>query len=197
VITRQGRAVDDPSLSESTPGSDLPFGTPAAYWLDVRSYDPAAAAAASGKPVLLLQGGRDYQATVADDLPRCQAALTHRPDVTIRVYEADSHPFFPGSGPSSPAEFEPAQHLDPAVVADIADWLTLARHPRPAAATPGPASPSPPLGAQNRIFCAAQPRRSRHLTASAESAGTVAVLTDRSIRHRACNCLCIPVWRCR
>jgi len=123
VVERQVAAVDDPGLSESTPGSDLPFGVPAAYWLDLRGYDPPAAAAALGKPVLIIQGGRDYQVTEADDLSRWQAALDGRPDVTIRVYPADNHLLFPGSGPSSPAEYEPAQHVDPAVVADIAGWL--------------------------------------------------------------------------
>jgi hypothetical protein len=34
------------------------------------------------------------------------------------------HLFCTGDGPSSPSEYEPAQHLDPAVVTDIADWLT-------------------------------------------------------------------------
>jgi hypothetical protein len=116
-------AVDDPGLSAATPASDLPFGTHAAYWLDLRGYDPAAAAAELGKPVLVIQGGRDYQATVADDLSRWQAALAGRPDVTIRVYPADNHLFFPGSGPSSPVEYEPAQHVDPEVVADMASWL--------------------------------------------------------------------------
>jgi uncharacterized protein len=125
VMTRQAQAVDDESLSDSTPDSELPFGVPAAYWLDVRSYDPAAAAAALGMPMLIIQGGRDYQVTVADDLSRWQAALNGRPDVTVRVYEADNHLFFPGSGPSSPAEYEPAQHMDPGVVAEIAAWLTL------------------------------------------------------------------------
>jgi uncharacterized protein len=123
VITRQARAVDSDHLSEATPSSELPFGVPAAYWLDVRGYDPAATAAGLGKPMLILQGGRDYQATVADDLSRWQAALDGRPQVTIRVYEADNHLFFPGSGPSSPAEYEPAQHVDPEVVAAIAAWL--------------------------------------------------------------------------
>ena len=102
-------------------------GVPAPYWLDLRGYDPAAAAAALGKPMLIVQGGRDYQVTVADDLSRWQAALAARPDVTIRVYPADNHLFFPGSGPSAPAEYEPAQHMDPAVVADVADWVTATR----------------------------------------------------------------------
>jgi dienelactone hydrolase len=123
AIARQVAAVDDPGLSAATPASSLPFGVPAAYWLDLRGYDPAAAAAGLGKPVLVIQGGRDYQATVADDLGRWKAALDGRPDVTIRVYPADNHLFFPGSGPSSPVEYEPAQHVDPAVVADMASWL--------------------------------------------------------------------------
>jgi uncharacterized protein len=124
AIDRQARAVDDPSLSEATPDSELPFGVPAAYWLDVRGYDPAATAAGLTQPMLIVQGGRDYQATVADDLSRWRAALDGRPNVTFRVYEADNHLFFPGSGPSSPAEYEPAQHVDPEVVAGIAAWLT-------------------------------------------------------------------------
>jgi uncharacterized protein len=123
-MTRQARTADSPDLSPSTPDSELPFGVPAPYWLDLRDYDPAAAAAALGKPVLIIQGGRDYQATVADDLAGWKAGLAGHPDVTIRVYDADNHLFFPGSGPSSPAEYEPAQHMDPAVVADIAGWLT-------------------------------------------------------------------------
>ena len=124
TLARQAAVVDDLGLSATTPRSDLPFGVPAPYWLDVRGYDPAAAAAALGKPMLILQGGRDYQVTVADDLSLWRAALGTSPHVTIRVYEADNHLFFTGSGPSAPAEYEPAQHMDPAVVADVAAWLT-------------------------------------------------------------------------
>ena len=46
--------------------------------------------------------------------------------MTIRVYDADNHLFVPGSGPSSPAEYESAQHMDPAVITDIAAWLASA-----------------------------------------------------------------------
>jgi uncharacterized protein len=138
AMTRQARLIDSPGLSPATPPSELLFGVPAPYWLDLRGYDPAAAAAALGKPVLILQGGRDYQATVADDLPGWEAGLAGRPDVTVRVYPADNHLFFPGSGPSSPAEYEPAQHMDPAAVADVASWLISG------AIAPG--EPPPPPG---------------------------------------------------
>jgi hypothetical protein len=133
AMTKQARTVDSPDLSPATPDSELPFGAPAPYWLDLRGYHPAEAAAALGKPILLLQGGRDYQATVDGDLAGWQAGLAGRPGVTIRVYDADNHFFFPGTGPSAAAESEPAQHLDPAVVAGIAGWLTAAT-PLPGAA---------------------------------------------------------------
>ncbi|MBB4941053.1 hypothetical protein FHR32_005430 [Streptosporangium album] len=124
AIVRQAAMVASPDLSPSTPTEALLFGRPAAYWLDLRGYDPVATAAALDKPMFILQGGRDYQVTVADDLSQWKAGLAHRPDVTIRVYDADNHLFFPGAGPSTPAEYEPAQHVDPAVVADIVEWLT-------------------------------------------------------------------------
>lgn len=60
------------------------------------------------------QGERDYQATVADDLAAWQAGLQARPDVTIRTYPAGNHFFFPGAGPSSPAELA-ARCLSPRV----------------------------------------------------------------------------------
>jgi uncharacterized protein len=123
VVTAQALAVDDPGLSAAAPASTLPFGVPAPYWLDLRGYDPPAAAAALRIPMLTLQGGRDYQITVDDDLSRWRTALGDRPDVTIRVYDADNHLFAPGDGPSSPAEYEIARHLDPQVVADVAGWV--------------------------------------------------------------------------
>jgi uncharacterized protein len=123
ALTEKAKMVDSPDLSPTTPASLLPLGAPASYWLDLRDVDAVEVAAALGKPMLILQGGRDYQATVADDLARWEAGLGDRPNVTIRVYPAHNHLFTPGSGPSNPEEYEPAQHVDATVVADITAWL--------------------------------------------------------------------------
>jgi uncharacterized protein len=123
ALTRQAALVDSPDLSTTTPAADLPFNWSASYWLDLRGDDPVTTAAALDKPMLILQGGRDYQVTVDDDLTGWQAGLAHREDVVIRVYDADDHLFFPGSGPSTPVGYEAPQHVDPAVVTDIAEWL--------------------------------------------------------------------------
>ncbi|MBB5857441.1 alpha/beta fold hydrolase [Amycolatopsis umgeniensis] len=127
LFARQAANVDSPGLSPGTPAADLPFGFSASYWLDLRDYDPVATAAALDRPMLILQGGRDYQVTVEDDLSRWQAGLSSRPDVTIHVHADDDHLFFPGTGPSTPADYEKPHHVDPAVIDDIADWLASGR----------------------------------------------------------------------
>lgn len=123
TFTRAAVVVDSPGLSRETPAHVLPFGMGGAYWLDLLHYDQVGTAAALPQPMLLLQGDRDYQVTVEDDLSRWRAGLASRTDVTIRTYPAANHMFFPGTGPSTAAEYEPAQHVDPAAVDDIADWI--------------------------------------------------------------------------
>lgn len=123
AITRQAAVVDGPTLSPETPRVDLPFGFSGTYWLDLLAYQPVSTAAALTKPLLILQGARDYQVTVADDLAGWQAGLADHPDTTLRVYEQADHLFFPGDGPSAPSDYQTPQHVDLAVIADIANWL--------------------------------------------------------------------------
>jgi pimeloyl-ACP methyl ester carboxylesterase len=117
---RQAAVVDIPDLSPDTPSSDLPFGMPASFWLDLRDYDPVVTAAKLDVPILILHGGRDYQVTVADDLPAWRDGL---PEATIRILAADNHLFFAGSGPSTPADYETAQHVDPEALTTITTWM--------------------------------------------------------------------------
>ncbi len=52
ALPAQLALLDSPDLSPSTPASQLPFGIPAAYWLDLRGYDPVAVAAGLRDPDL-------------------------------------------------------------------------------------------------------------------------------------------------
>jgi fermentation-respiration switch protein FrsA (DUF1100 family) len=100
----------------------LYVGGPAAYWLDLRPYDPAATAKSLTQPMLILQGQRDYQATVAD-FDGWKAALGSRPSVRFKLYPNLNHLFVVGKGKSTPAEYEQPGHVDGEVVSDIADWI--------------------------------------------------------------------------
>jgi dienelactone hydrolase len=123
TAARQASLVDSLDPSGASPSRDLPLGLSAAYWLDQRDYDPVAAAASIDRRMLIVQGGRDYQVTVDDDLARWRAGLEHRSDVTIRVYPDDDHLFFSGTGPSTPDSYYQPQHVDGAVIRQTAEWI--------------------------------------------------------------------------
>ncbi len=105
------------------------IGAPPAYWLDLRSYDPVKSAESLAAPLLILQGGRDYQVTAADFAG--WQTLARRPSVTLKQYPSLNHLFVTGSGPSGPAEYEREGQVDQQVIGDIADWITRPGAPRP------------------------------------------------------------------
>jgi uncharacterized protein len=121
---RRAAVVD--SLTAETPSAELPFGLPASLWLELRDYDPVATAAKLDLPILILQGGRDYQVTVTDDLPAWQAGL---PRATVEVLAADNHLFFAGSSPSTLADYQSSGHVDPQALATILNWLPTTTTP--------------------------------------------------------------------
>jgi dienelactone hydrolase len=115
--------AESPSLSPSTPASQLPLGTPASYWLDLRTYDPLATAAGLALPMFFSQGGRDYQVPPSE-LPPWQAALAGHANVTFKTYPAMDHLLLDGSGPATPAEYSAPGHVDAQLVGDLATWIT-------------------------------------------------------------------------
>ena len=41
----------------------------------------------------------------------------------MKILDADNHLFFPGTGPSTMADYQVPGHVDPAAVAAIVNWL--------------------------------------------------------------------------
>jgi len=110
-------------LDPKTPKTDLPLNVPAPYWLSFQSYDAIATAKKTKQPLLFLNGGRDYQVTVKDELELWKKELAGRPDVELRVYPKLNHPFIAGEGPSVPSEYEKPGHVDKIVIDDIKNFV--------------------------------------------------------------------------
>jgi hypothetical protein len=81
----------------------------------------------SRRPLSKTASSPNYQVTVKDDLARRRTGLAGRRDVRVRVYDADNHLFFPGANQSTPADYGPPQHVEQAVIDDIARWLVSRR----------------------------------------------------------------------
>lgn len=111
-------------LEESGSGSSREnlLGAPPEYWLDLRQYDPTQTARGIQHPMLMLQGGRDYQVT-EKDFEGWKKALSLRKEVKFKLYPALNHLFIEGAGKSTPAEYSQAGHVAKYVIDDIATWI--------------------------------------------------------------------------
>lgn len=120
------KVVKSQALSSDTPLEQLPLNIPGQYWLDLRHYDPVAAMQKTTQPMLILQGGRDYQVTVNGDYSRWltldKTADSQR--FTFKLYPNLNHIFAAGEGMATPEEYmtKPA-HVDQNVISDIANWI--------------------------------------------------------------------------
>jgi len=124
-LESQVARVKDPDLSTDLPAERLPMGVYATYWLDLRGYRPAEAARTLPQPLLILQGGRDYQVT-DDDFRLWREALDDRANVTFRRYPDLDHLFRAGDGQATPEDYAELGHVAETVVEHIAAWLRQA-----------------------------------------------------------------------
>lgn len=103
---------------------------PRSYWVDVTGYDPARAMGRAPRvPVLVLQGGRDYQVRPAE-FESWKRILRAHPGAAFRFYPALDHRFVSGEGLPTPADYGRPGHVAPEVIADIAGWIVRSSRSR-------------------------------------------------------------------
>ena len=100
----------------------LIFYVPPSYWLDLKGYLPQEIAANLTMPILVMQGGRDYQVSEENFLS-FKELLRNKPNVKLQYYKKLNHLFIEGKGASTPAEYEIPGHIATSVIEDIAKWV--------------------------------------------------------------------------
>ena len=94
---------------------------PGHYWQQLERIDPVADARDSRLPVLLLQGGRDFQ-VVDTDWQRWKQGL-QGPRYRFHLYPALNHLGIAGEGKGTLDEYRRPGHVDTALIDDIARWV--------------------------------------------------------------------------
>jgi len=128
------RAVEAPlqqvrRLTPADAANTMPIlGAPASYWLDLAQYDIVATTKSLTLPILVLQGGRDYQVLPAD-VDEWEAAVGRHPGLEVRRYPSLNHLLIAGEGVPRPEEYAVPGQVDEAVIGDLARWV-LALEPR-------------------------------------------------------------------
>jgi uncharacterized protein len=113
------------TLQDSDAGmSEKILNASPAYWLDLRGYFPPEVALKTDKPMLILQGSRDYQVTI-EDFENWKKALGGRADVEFKLYPKLNHLFAEGQGLPTPNEYSLVHgSVAEYVVSDIAAFIS-------------------------------------------------------------------------
>ena len=78
------------------------------------------------KPILILQGEKDFQATAEKDFSAYKQLLAGKCNVTFRLYENLNHAFVPsvyGNLMKAKQEYNVEQHISEEVIGEIANWI--------------------------------------------------------------------------
>jgi dienelactone hydrolase len=116
------KQIESPALKSGVEVDFLGSETPSSYWLDLRNYHPGRAAAALHIPLLILQGGRDYQVPPGE-MEKWEKALAGHKNATFQMFPSLDHLFETGVGPSVPAEYLKPGHVGEKAIDRIASWI--------------------------------------------------------------------------
>ena len=96
------------------------------YFKEMGEHDVPGYLAKTAKPMLILQGGKDFQVKPDRDFARYKELLAGRDNVTFRLYENLNHVFVPsvyGQISKAKQEYSVKQHIAGDVIDDIASWI--------------------------------------------------------------------------
>ena len=103
-------------------GDEFVMGAPASYYYELEKYAPIAILRTLHKPVLICQGGKDYQVT-SKDFNMFKKAFEYNSLFTFKWYPNLSHIFTTVEGIPSPLNYETAEHVSQKVIQDLANWI--------------------------------------------------------------------------
>lgn len=98
------------------------MGATPSYFLDLRGYDPVATLKDLTMPVLIQQGGMDYQVTYPM-LDGFLAELGPRPRLAVERYPTLNHLFMASTGTPRPAMYAVPGKVSDEVIHAMADWV--------------------------------------------------------------------------
>ena len=106
-------------------------GTTLYYFKEMGAHPAAGYLLSTEKPILIMQGEKDFQATAEKDFAAYKQLLAGKNNVTFRLYENLSHAFVPsvyGDIMKAKQEYNVEQHIGENVIADIANWIHAESH---------------------------------------------------------------------
>lgn len=101
-------------------------GTTLYYFKEMGEHSPESYLRENQKPILIMQGGKDFQVKAQVDFRQYQEILRDHPDATFNLYDDLNHCFVPsvyGEIAKAKKEYAVEQHIGEIVIGDIAEWI--------------------------------------------------------------------------
>ena len=101
-------------------------GTTLYYFKEMGEHAVSGYLATLQKPMLIMQGEKDFQVKADKDFLAYQELLKGKANVSFKLYENLNHAFVPsvyGSITKAKKEYNTEQHISEEVIADIANWI--------------------------------------------------------------------------
>ena len=111
---------------EEAKGKKVGNGTTLYYFKEMGQPTVEAWLQKTRKPMLVMQGEKDFQVKASVDFALYRDLLGDRENVTFRLYPGLNHAFVPARFDSiadAKQEFTPERHIGPQVLDDLADWI--------------------------------------------------------------------------
>ena len=111
---------------EEAKGKKVGGGTTLYYFKEMGQPTVEAWLERTRKPMLVMQGEKDFQVKASVDFALYRTLLGDRDNVTFRLYPGLNHAFVPARFDSiadAKKEFTPERHIGPQVLDDLADWI--------------------------------------------------------------------------
>lgn len=112
--------------TEDIPDNKIILGAYKDYWKDISAYYPIKTARKITKPVLVLQGERDYQVTMKQ-FNIWREHLKDKENWFFKSYATLNHFMMPGYGKSYSEEYKKKSHVDDEVIQDIIQFINKSR----------------------------------------------------------------------
>lgn len=115
--------VKNLETSDTISPNDLPLGISVAYWKDLMENNQVEIAKNLEIPILILQGGRDYQVLESKDFIGWKNALNNHENVQFKLFPKLNHLFIEGECKSTPQEYMNECHVDSEAIKTMINWL--------------------------------------------------------------------------
>jgi hypothetical protein len=124
----QAKELSQLNLASIDNSKKLLLGLSPKYWRYMREYSPIEELKKTKKPVLILQGEKDYQVTLKKDFELWKQNFWNEARVTMNSYPNLNH-LFMASPPdskselSTPTDYTIPASVDPQPIVDICSWM--------------------------------------------------------------------------